>query len=283
MAVSYTLSYNGRTLSLATPRIMGILNVTPDSFSDGGLWNDPDRAFAHALKMLGEGADIIDIGGESTRPGAREVSEQEELDRVIPAVEKIWRETGCWISVDTSRPEVIREAVKAGASVWNDIRALGLEGAVSAAAALDVPVILMHMQGKPRTMQQAPHYDDVVSEVKEFLLSRATCCLDAGVRRERIMLDPGFGFGKSAEDNYTLLGHLEELCALGYPLLSALSRKSMLGAATGVKDPKERVSASVAGHLISVMKGACMVRAHDVAATKQALDVYAAMRQACKD
>ncbi len=266
-----------RFLSFDRPVIMGILNVTPDSFSDGGLWRDCGKAYDHAARMLEEGARIIDVGGESTRPGASDVDASEEMDRVIPVVERIAKNLDVMISVDTSRPEVIAEAVRHGAHVWNDIRALRLEGAVEEAGRLDIPVILMHMQGKPRTMQVAPHYQDVVKEVGDFLLERAKAAMDAGVRKENILLDPGFGFGKSAEDNYRLLDHLQDLVSLGYPVLSALSRKSMLGAATGIKKASDRVVSSVAGHLISVMKGAVMVRVHDVAETKEALDVYNAM------
>lgn len=266
-----------RFLSFERPVIMGILNVTPDSFSDGGLWRDKGRACDHAARMLSEGAQVIDVGGESTRPGANGVDEDEEMERVIPVVDWIAKNLDVMISVDTSRPEVIRQAVAHGAHVWNDIRALQLDGALEEAGQLDIPVILMHMQGKPRTMQVAPHYTDVVREVGDFLIGRANAAMAAGVRRENIILDPGFGFGKSAEDNFRLLDRLQDLVALGYPVLSALSRKSMLGAATGIKKASDRVASSVAGHLISVMKGAVMVRVHDVAPTKEALDVYNAM------
>ena len=271
------ISSGKRFLSFERPVIMGILNVTPDSFSDGGLWRDCSKAYDHAARMLEEGAGIIDVGGESTRPGADDVSEDEEMDRVIPVVERIAKNLDVMISVDTSRPDVITRAVESGAHIWNDIRALRLDGAPETAARLDIPVILMHMQGKPRTMQVAPHYNDVVKEVGDFLTARADAAIAAGVRRENIIVDPGFGFGKSARDNFRLLDHLQDLVALGYPLLSALSRKSMLGAATGIQKASDRVTSSVAGHLISVMKGAVMVRAHDVAPTKEALDVYNAM------
>lgn len=271
------ISSGKRFLSFERPVIMGILNVTPDSFSDGGLWRDCSKAYDHAVRMLEEGARIIDVGGESTRPGASDVSEDEEMDRVIPVVERIAKNLDVMISVDTSRPDVITKAVENGAHIWNDIRALRLEGALETAARLDIPVILMHMQGKPRTMQVAPHYSDVVKEVGDFLTARADAAIAAGVRRENIIVDPGFGFGKSARDNFRLLDHLQDLVGLGYPLLSALSRKSMLGAATGIQKASDRVISSVAGHLISVMKGAVMVRVHDVAQTKEALDVYNAM------
>lgn len=273
------ITSRGRTLDLTTPKIMGILNVTPDSFSDGGRFNTMDNALRHAGEMLREGAAIIDVGGESTRPGAAEVSLEEELERVVPVVEKISQNLDVMISVDTSQPRVMEEAVKAGAHIWNDIRALRLEGAEHKAAELNIPVILMHMQGKPRTMQQAPHYENVVTEVRDFLLERAESAMKAGVLKENIILDPGFGFGKSVEDNFRLLNHLEDLCALGYPLLSALSRKSMLGAATGITVASERVVSSVAGHLISVMKGASLIRVHDVKESFEALRVFDAMRE----
>lgn len=273
------ITSRGRTLDLTTPKIMGILNVTPDSFSDGGRFNTMDNALRHAGEMLREGAAIIDVGGESTRPGAAEVSLEEELERVVPVVEKISQNLDVMISVDTSQPRVMEEAVKAGAHIWNDIRALRLEGAEHKAAELNIPVILMHMQGKPRTMQQAPHYENVVTEVRDFLLERAESAMKAGVLKENIILDPGFGFGKSVEDNFRLLNHLEDLCDLGYPLLSALSRKSMLGAATGITVASERVVSSVAGHLISVMKGASLIRVHDVKESFEALRVFDAMRE----
>lgn len=267
----------GRCLDLGVPRIMGILNVTPDSFSDGGLHNTPEKALDHAARMLSEGADIIDIGGESTRPRSRAPELQEELDRVIPAVEAVVSRLDTLISVDTSRPEVISAAVNAGAHIWNDIRALRLPGACSCAARLGIPVILMHMQGTPRTMQQAPHYQDVVREVACFLLKRAEAAMQVGVRREQLILDPGFGFGKSVQDNFKLLSHLDELCDLGFPVLAGLSRKSMLGAVCGLKLPGQRTTASVAAHLISVMKGARIVRVHDVRATWEALKVFRAL------
>ena len=267
------IKFNDRTLSLDTPRIMGILNVTPDSFSDGGHFNHLDKAFTHAREMVAQGADIIDVGGESTRPGAQAVSVDEEADRVLPVVEKIARELDVMISVDTSRPEIISACAKAGAHLWNDIRALQEEGAVKCAAKLQIPICLMHMQGQPRTMQIAPHYDDVVKEVTDFLIERAQICIDAGVKPENIILDPGFGFGKNLDDNYMLLQNLDKLCALPYPILSALSRKSMLGAIINQKDPALRDIASVSGALISVIKGAKIVRVHDVKATKEALEI----------
>ncbi len=266
-----------KILNLNNPAVMGILNVTPDSFSDGGLFNNPLKALTHAKAMADAGAAIIDIGGESTRPGAQAVSVQEEIDRVVPVVELIAKELDVFISIDTSQPQVMKESYDAGAHIWNDIRALSVEGAPQMAASLDIPVILMHMQGQPRTMQQSPHYDDVVGEVIKFLIDRLNVAIDAGVSQEHIILDPGFGFGKSVRDNYELLNSLEALCELGYPVLSALSRKSMLGAVTSQTKAQNRVISSVAGHLISVMKGAKLVRVHDVKETVEALQIFNAM------
>ena len=271
------ISFNGRTLSLDTPKIMGILNVTPDSFSDGGNFNKLDNALAHAREMVEDGASIIDIGGESTRPGAAPVSLDEELSRVIPAVEAISKNLDVMISIDTSQPQVMKEAVAAGAHIWNDIRALRLDGAIQMAANLQVPVILMHMQGDPVTMQVNPHYDDVVSEVYNFLIARCDDAIDAGIKKENIILDLGFGFGKSVKHNFQLLDSMDLFVKTGYPVLSALSRKSMIGAATGIENPKDRTTGSVAGALLSIEKGAQLVRVHDVKETKQAFDVYQAM------
>ncbi len=272
------ITSRNKTLNLNTPAVMGILNVTPDSFSDGGLFNNPIKALTHARAMVSAGAAIIDIGGESTRPGAQAVSVQEEMDRVVPVVELISKELDVFISIDTSQPQVMKESYDAGAHIWNDIRALSIDGAPQMAASLNIPVILMHMQGQPRTMQQAPHYEDVVGEVIRFLIRRIDVALAAGVAQENIILDPGFGFGKSVRDNYELLASLDALCELGYPVLSALSRKSMLGAVTSQAKAHDRVISSVAGHLISVMKGACMVRVHDVRETVEALQVFNAMK-----
>ena len=243
------ISFNHKVLKLDTPQIMGILNVTPDSFSDGGKWDHVDKALEHATLMVKQGATIIDIGGESTRPGAKAVPLEEELKRVIPAVEAISKNLDVMISIDTSQPIVMQEAVKAGAHIWNDIRALRLEGALEMAASLQVPVILMHMQGDPKTMQVNPHYTDVVKEVKEFLLQRVEDALKAGIKKENIILDLGFGFGKSTKHNYQLLDHMQEFVDLCYPVLSALSRKSMIGAATNIEEPNQRVVGSVAGAL----------------------------------
>ena len=266
-----------KVLDLSSPKIMGILNVTPDSFSDGGLWNSADKALEHAETMLNEGAAIIDIGGESTRPGAPTVSEDEELSRVIPAVERIARETDAIISVDTSSPVVMKEACRAGAHIWNDIRALSRENAMETAKELDIPVILMHMQGTPQNMQNDPNYSNVVEQVKRFLLDRAQMAISHGIDRKKIIFDLGFGFGKTAEHNFTLLKHMQDFADLGYPVLSALSRKTMIGNACGIKDPAQRVTGSVAGALLSIERGAAIVRVHDVKETKQAFDVYMAM------
>lgn len=271
------ISFKNKTLNLDTPKIMGILNVTPDSFSDGGKWNKPDSALKHAARMVEEGASIIDIGGESTRPGATPVSVEEELERVIPAVEMISKELDVMISIDTSQPAVISEAIASGAHIWNDIRALRLDGALLTAAKLKCPVILMHMQGNPKTMQIDPHYEDVVAEVKSFLVQRADDALKAGISKENIILDLGFGFGKSVTHNYRLLDHMQDFVKLGYPVLSALSRKSMIQAACKVDEAEKRVSGSVAGALLSIERGAQLVRVHDVKETREAFDVYKAM------
>ncbi len=271
------ISFNNKTLNLDTPKIMGILNVTPDSFSDGGRWNTLDRALAHAEQMIKEGATIIDIGGESTRPGATPVPLDEELLRVIPVVEKISKELDVMISIDTSQPKVMEEAVKAGAHIWNDIRALRLDGALEMAAKLQCPVILMHMQGDPKTMQADPHYEDVVKEVEKFLLDRVDDAIKAGIKKENIILDLGFGFGKSAKHNYQLLDHMQHFVDLGYPVLSALSRKSMIKAACNIEKADERIVGSVSGALLSIERGAQMVRVHDVKETKEAFDVYKAL------
>lgn len=275
------LSLTGnRSLDLSTPKIMGILNVTSDSFSDGGLYTTVDAALKQAQAMVKAGAAVIDVGGESTRPGAQTVSVDEECARVVPVVKAIAENLDTVISVDTSSPEVMRECAALGAHMWNDIRALQRPDALQTAAQLGVAVCLMHMQGNPQTMQDKPHYEDVLTEVSNFLLQRTKICLDAGIQQDKIMLDPGFGFGKSVTDNYTLLKHLDEICKLGYPVLSALSRKSMIGYATHQDIPAERILGSVSGAVISIMKGAAMVRVHDVAQTAQAFAVFNAMQDA---
>lgn len=268
-------SKNQRPLDLSQPQVMGILNVTPDSFSDSGKFLALDNALYHAETMLKQGATIIDVGGESTRPMADEVTLNQELDRVIPVVEAIRQRFDCWISVDTSKAEVMREAAKVGMDLINDIRALTEDGALAAAVELDLPVCLMHMQGQPRTMQHNPVYQDVVTEVLDWLLQRAKQCEQAGVRRENVILDIGFGFGKTVEHNYQLLNHLTRFVETGYPVLIGLSRKSMIGNILD-KPVDQRVIGSVAGALIAVMKGAQIVRVHDVEATVDALRIWQA-------
>lgn len=264
-------------LDLARPKVMGIINVTPDSFSDGGDFSNTDLAVQHALKLVEEGADILDIGGESTRPNAVPVSLQQELDRVIPVIEAlVAREICVPISIDTYKPDVMHAALKAGASIVNDVRALQEDGALAVVASYDVGVCLMHMQGMPQTMQDNPTYLDVVTEVSDFLMSRASVCLDAGIKKNRIMLDPGFGFGKTREHNITLAKQLQRLAALGFPLLVGLSRKSVLGQVTG-NDVNARLYASIAAAVISTMKGAKILRVHDVKATVEALKVATAI------
>ena len=255
---------------------MGILNVTPDSFSDGGIFLARDTAVAHALRMVEEGADIIDVGGESTRPGAQAVSVQEELDRVIPVIEALARAVPVPISIDTSKTDVMRAAVAAGAVFINDVRALREAGALQAAAALEVPVCLMHMQGEPRSMQHHPAYEDVTSEVRGFLQERIEACVTAGIPRQRLVIDPGFGFGKTVEHNLDLLRRLSELRALDAPILVGLSRKSMIGALFGLP-VAERLHASVALALIAVQNGATILRVHDVHATREAIRMFEAV------
>ncbi|KGQ60893.1 dihydropteroate synthase [Gallibacterium anatis] len=272
-------SKNQRVLDLSQTQVMGILNVTPDSFSDSGKFFSLDKALYHAEEMLKQGASIIDVGGESTRSMAEEVTLQQELDRVIPVVEAIRQRFDCWISVDTSKAEVMKAAADAGMDLINDIRALTEENALQTAAELDLPVCLMHMQGQPKTMQANPEYQNVVEEVLAWLLQRAAICEQAGVRTENIILDIGFGYGKTLQHNYQLLNHLEQFVATGYPLLIGLSRKSMIGNLLQ-KDVNHRLVGSVAGALISVMKGAHIVRVHDVEATVDALKVWQATKAA---
>jgi dihydropteroate synthase len=263
-------------LELDAPCVMGILNVTPDSFSDGGRFIGRDDALRQAEAMAADGAGIIDIGGESTRPGARGVSEQEELDRVMPVLEGVRDAVDVPISVDTSKAVVMREAVAAGASMLNDIRALREEGALEAAAELGVPVCLMHMQGQPRTMQVNPQYDDVVREVRGFLEARALACRDAGIAQDLLVLDPGFGFGKTPQQNMAMLANLRQFTAAGYPVLAGLSRKSTLGELTG-RGVDERMPASVAAAVIAATQGADIVRVHDVRETADAMRIVAAV------
>jgi dihydropteroate synthase len=269
----------GRPLVLDRPRVVGILNVTPDSFSDGGAFADADAAIAHGLAMAGQGADMLDVGGESTRPGAAEVTIEEELRRVIPVIEGLVAHTGLPIAIDTSKPEVMRAAVAAGAGMINDVYALRREGALDAAAGLRVPVCLMHMQGEPRDMQDDPHYDDVVGEVHRFLTDRLFACELAGIDRRRVLVDPGFGFGKTLEHNLALLRALERFADLGAGAYVGLSRKSMIGTLTGRPAGEARAAGSAAAALIAVQRGARMVRVHDVGATVDALAIWRAVRE----
>lgn len=272
-----SLDCAGRKLLLDRPRVMGIVNVTPDSFSDGGVLDSADSAVAHALRLAGEGADVLDIGGESTRPGAAAVPLDEELRRVIPVIERLARETRLPISIDTSKPEVMRAAVAAGAGMINDVYALRREGAMDAAAELGVPVCLMHMQGEPRSMQDAPQYDDVVAEVHGFFTQRLFACEMAGIAKKNLVIDPGFGFGKDLDHNLRLLANLRRFTELGVPMLAGLSRKGMIGKLTDRDVPGERVAGSVAAALIAAQNGAMILRVHDVSATVDALKVWQAV------
>tara|TARA_R110002126_G_scaffold97190_10_gene226752 strand:+ start:4913 stop:5752 length:840 start_codon:yes stop_codon:yes gene_type:complete len=266
-----------RQLDLSRPVVMGILNVTPDSFSDGGQYVAPAAALRQVEQMLADGAAIIDLGGESTRPGAAAVPLQQELDRVVPVIEAIRQRFDCVISIDTSKAEVMSAAVKAGADMINDVAALQGSGALACAAELNVPVCLMHMLGEPRTMQQQPEYDDVVADVIKFLQRRALDCQFAGIAKNQIILDPGFGFGKSLSHNYQLLAALEQLNKLGYPVLAGMSRKSMIGQLLDVP-VTERLAGSVACATIAALQGARIIRVHDVKESVQAVQVATAVR-----
>ena len=265
------------TLTLSRPHVMGIVNVTPDSFSDGGKFSSTDLAVEHALKLIAEGADILDIGGESTRPGAAVVSLDEELKRVIPVIEALSKTCNVPISIDTYKPEVMRQAIAAGADIVNDVRALQEPNSLEIVAQSNVGVCLMHMQGTPQTMQLEPHYVDVVSVVKQFLVDRMNAALAHGIVKSRILLDPGFGFGKTRAHNIALIQHLDDLNVIGLPLLVGLSRKSVLGSITGA-DEGQRLYASIAASVISAMKGAKILRVHDVKATVDALKVVTAIQ-----
>ena len=265
-----------RALAARRPLVCGILNVTPDSFSDGGRFDSLDRAVAHGRILAAEGADLIDVGGESTRPGSRPPTLAEELDRVVPVVEALVRQVPVPLSVDTSRPEVMGAAVSAGASMINDVRALQRPGGLEAAARLGVPVCLMHMQRSPETMQQDPRYQDVVAEVRTFLSERMRACLDAGVRPEHLVVDPGFGFGKTLSHNVALLASLDAFTGLGVPVMVGLSRKSMLGQLTG-RSVGDRLPGSLAAALVAAQRGAAVLRVHDVAATRDVLAVLDAV------
>ncbi len=269
------LSCGNHTFDLARPIVMGIVNVTPDSFSDGGKFFARDQALAHARQMMTEGAAIIDIGGESTRPGATAATLQQELDRVMPVLEILVRE-GAIVSVDTQKSEVMREAIRLGAAMINDVNALQAVGAIEACAAANVAVCLMHKQGAPASMQQAPHYSDVVTEVRDFLQSRVLACEAAAIARDRIVIDPGFGFGKTVAHNFTLLRELNALAQLGFPVLAGFSRKSSLGAVTG-REVGERLPASLATALIAAQNGAKILRVHDVKETVDVLKVWHAV------
>jgi dihydropteroate synthase len=267
----------GRPLRLDRPRVVGILNCTPDSFSDGGIHASVDEAVAHGLRMAEEGADMLDVGGASTRPGADEVLAEEELRRVLPVIEQLAARTSLPISIDTSRPEVMRAAVAAGAGMINDVYALRRDGAMDAAAELGVPVCLMHMLGEPRSMQDDPHYDDVVGEVHRFLTDRLLACELAGMDRRKVLVDPGFGFGKTLEHNLALLCALERFANLGSGVYAGLSRKRMIGTLTGRATPADRAAGSAAAALIAVQRGARIVRVHDVLPTVDALAVWQAV------
>lgn len=271
------MQLSGLELDLSVPRVMGILNVTPDSFSDGGRFVALDDALRQAERMVEDGADLLDVGGESTRPGAAAVGLDEELARVIPVIERLRAGFDVPLSIDTSKPEVMRAAVAAGAAMVNDVSALGAPGALQTAAALGVPTCLMHMQGEPRTMQTAPQYGDVVADIIEYLARRIAACEAAGLPRERLLVDPGFGFGKTLAHNLTLLRRLGEFAQLGTPLLVGISRKSMLGAVTG-RPVAERLPASLAAAVLAVERGARIVRVHDVGPTVDAIRLWCAVQ-----
>ena len=266
-------------LDLSQPHVMGILNVTPDSFSDGGKHNQLDQAVEHALSMIEQGATIIDIGGESTRPGASEVAIEEEIRRVVPVVEVLSRHNVI-LSIDTSQPEVIRAAKAAGAHIWNDVRALTRPNALKTAAELDIPVVIMHMRGEPTTMNQLDQYSDVTLDVMQELQQRIDEALAAGIQQHNIIIDPGFGFAKNAQQNLKLLKEFWKLNELGYPILSGLSRKRFIGEALKGAAADQRAVGSVTGHLLSIQQGASIVRAHDVKAMHEAVLVWQAMQQA---
>ncbi|CAH6330859.1 dihydropteroate synthase [Pantoea agglomerans] len=266
-------------LDLSFPHVMGILNVTPDSFSDGGKHNALVDALTHTNEMVNAGATIIDVGGESTRPGADEVSVEEELERVIPVIDAIAQRFEVWISVDTSKADVIREAARVGAHIINDVRSLSEPGALEAAAVTGLPVCLMHMQGEPRTMQQAPVYENILSEVDTYFAQQIARCEAAGIKKERLILDPGFGFGKNLSHNYELLAHLGDFHHFGLPLLVGMSRKSMIGQLLNV-GPSQRLTGSLSCAVIAAMQGAQIIRAHDVKETAEAMRVVEATRRA---
>jgi dihydropteroate synthase len=283
MAPGAVVNCAGRGLDLSRPRIMGVLNITPDSFSDGGRWFRNGRPDLDALRreadaMVAAGAAVLDVGGESTRPGAEPVAENEELERVVPVVEALAKNCDALISVDSSCPAVFRAAAAAGASLINDVRALRREGALESAVATGLPVCLMHMQGEPDSMQASPRYRDVVAEVSAFLSARAEACVAAGLPRQQILLDPGFGFGKTLAHNLALLSRLEEISALGFPLLVGLSRKSLIAKITG-RDVDERLAGSLALAMLAAQRGAALLRVHDVAETADTLRVLQVVQE----
>lgn len=268
----------GRTLDLSEPVIMGIVNVTPDSFSDGGQFFNTTAALNHAMQLLDDGATILDIGGESTRPGAPDVSLEDELQRVIPIIKAIREQSDCVISIDTSKAEVMRQAIEAGADIVNDVRALQEPGALEVVAQHpDVVVCLMHMQGQPRSMQNNPHYNDLASEINDFFNQQIAACETAGIKQSQLILDPGFGFGKTLKHNYQILAQFNDFAQFGLPLLAGLSRKSMIGNLLN-RDTENRLAGSLAGALIAAQNGAHIIRVHDVKETADVLGVY----QACK-
>lgn len=269
----------GKLLDLTQPRVMGVLNITPDSFSDGGRFVTKEAAISQALAMCEAGASLIDVGGESTRPGAQPVSEQQELDRVVPVVEVLAQVIPVPISVDTSKPTVMREAVGAGAGFINDVCALTAPGALEAARDAAVPICLMHMQGEPRSMQRAPAYADVVNDIQDYLLKRVAACVAVGIPREQLLIDPGFGFGKDLRQNLRLLGCLSDFAALGLPLLVGVSRKSLFGALLNVP-VEQRLVPSVVAAILAIQQGAAIVRVHDVAETVHAIKLMTAVRDA---
>lgn len=281
MSVQYStrLPCGNRVLDLAHPQVMGILNVTPDSFSDGGRFRQRDEALRHAAAMVTAGASLIDVGGESTRPGALQVSADEELQRVAPVVEAIAAELDVIISVDTSCPQVMRESARLGAGLINDVRSLRREGALQAAAESGLPVCLMHMQGEPETMQKNPHYDDLLAEVQAFFAERMTACAAAGIAAERIILDPGFGFAKNLQHNLSLFKHMQVLHGFARPLLVGVSRKSMIGQALE-REVDQRLAGGLALAALAVAKGACILRVHDVAETVDVVRMIAAVEAA---
>lgn len=271
------ITANNKSLDLSQPQVMGILNVTPDSFSDGGKFNSLDNALTQAKRMIDAGVSIIDIGGESTRPGAPDVSLEDELTRVIPVIKAIREQYDVWISIDTSKAEVMRQAAAAGADIINDVRALQEPGALEVAAEVGLPICLMHMQGQPRTMQNAPQYKDLLKEVEEFLQERIEACQAVGIQREQLILDPGFGFGKTLEHNYHMLAHLEQFHQFGLPLLAGMSRKSMIFKVLD-KTPAECVAASVSCATIAALKGAQIIRVHDFEQTLDAMKVVSMVK-----